>query len=63
LQDAAATETLPPSIERVYDPGAAERVLGFRCRTDFAAVLGALRSDTPLPFRHDPAYFSPLLQG
>jgi nucleoside-diphosphate-sugar epimerase len=50
---------LPQSIGRVYDPGRAERVLGFRCRTDFAAVLHALRTDGPLPFTHDPAYVSP----
>lgn len=54
---------LPDSIERVYDPGAAERVLGFRCRTDFAAVLAALRAGAPLPFAHDPAYRSPLVEG
>jgi nucleoside-diphosphate-sugar epimerase len=50
---------LPKSIGRVYDPGRAERVLGFRCKTDFSAILGALRAGTPLPFTHDPAYVSP----
>jgi UDP-glucose 4-epimerase len=50
---------LPASISRVYDASAAERVLGFRPRTDFAAVLAALRSGAPLPFAHDPAYTSP----
>jgi UDP-glucose 4-epimerase len=52
--------SLPRSIDRVYDPTRAERELGFRCRTDFAAVLAALRADVPLPFQHDPDYSSPL---
>ena len=56
---AARGWTLPTEIDRVYDPGLAERVLGFRCRTDFAAVLEALRSGDPPPFTHDPAYVSP----
>jgi UDP-glucose 4-epimerase len=30
------------SIDRVYDAGLAERVLGFRCRTDFQTVLDRL---------------------
>ena len=50
---------LPRSIERVYDPSKAERLLGFRCRTDFAAVLRALESGEQLPFAHDPSYVSP----
>jgi nucleoside-diphosphate-sugar epimerase len=50
---------LPRRIGRVYDSGLAERVLGFRCRTDFAAVLAALGTGGELPFRHDPAYVSP----
>jgi UDP-glucose 4-epimerase len=50
---------LPESIGRVYDAGLAERELGFRCRTDFSAVLDALRTGAPLPFAHDPAYESP----
>jgi hypothetical protein len=33
--------------------------LGFTCRTDFAAVLAALRHGDNLPFTHDPAYVSP----
>jgi UDP-glucose 4-epimerase len=52
---------LPRSIGRVYDPGHAERRLGFRAQTDFTAVLDALRRDGPLPFVHDPAYVSPML--
>jgi UDP-glucose 4-epimerase len=50
---------LPASIGRVYDPAKAERLLGFRTRTDFAAVLQALRTGAPLPFAHDPDYVSP----
>lgn len=53
---------LPASIGRVYDPGKAERLIGFRARTDFAAVLVALRSDAPLPFAHDPDYVSPSMR-
>ena len=56
---AARGWVLPERIGRVYDPGRAERVLGFRARTDFAAVLAALRTGAPLPFAHDPAYTSP----
>jgi nucleoside-diphosphate-sugar epimerase len=51
--------TLPASLDRVYDPSRAERLMGFRCRTDFAAVLDAIRSGGELPFAHDPAYVSP----
>lgn len=51
---------LPQRIGRVYDAGRLERELGFRCATDFAAVLDALRRDAPLPFAHDPAYVSPM---
>ncbi len=50
---------LPASLGRVYDPSLAAQQLGFRCRTDFAAVLQALRENAPLPFAHDPAYTSP----
>jgi UDP-glucose 4-epimerase len=50
---------LPASIGRIYDPGKAERLLGLRAVTDFAAVLSALREGTPLPFAHDPDYVSP----
>jgi UDP-glucose 4-epimerase len=56
---AARGWTLPARIGRVYDPSRAERVLGFRAATDFAAVLDTLRSGAPLPFAHDPAYTSP----
>ena len=58
---AQAGWTLPASIDRIYDPGRAEQRLGFRCRTDFAAVLDALRCGSPLPFDHDPSYVSPAL--
>ena len=50
---------LPQSIGRVYDPAAIERDLGFRCATDFAAVLAALEEGGPLPFAHDPGYVPP----
>ncbi len=50
---------LPERLDRVYDPSHAERRLGFRCRTDFAALLAALAEGRPLPFVHDPTYVSP----
>ena len=50
---------LPTSIGRVYDSSQAERLLGFRCRTDFGRVLETLRQGEPLPFADDPAYVSP----
>ncbi|HEX8309101.1 MAG TPA: NAD(P)-dependent oxidoreductase [Allosphingosinicella sp.] len=56
---AAAGWTLPARIDRVYVPQAAEARLGFRCRTDFAAILAALAAGGPLPFVHDPHYVSP----
>jgi UDP-glucose 4-epimerase len=56
---AARGWSLPASIDRVYDPSRAERRLGFRCRTDFAAVLAALEHGGDLPFAHDPSYVSP----
>ena len=52
---------LPRSIGRVYDSVRAERAIGFRAETDFAAILRAIRDDGPLPFAHDPAYASPML--
>jgi UDP-glucose 4-epimerase len=60
---AKAGWSLPARIDRVYDPAKAERLLGFRCRTDFAAVLSALESGAPLPFTHDPSYVSPVTLG
>lgn len=56
---AAAGWTLPTRIDRVYDSAAAQAELGFRCRTDFAAILAALAEGRPLPFVHDPHYVSP----
>lgn len=50
---------LPDHIDRIYDAGKAERLLGFRAKTDFASILQALAEDRPLPFRHDPSYTSP----
>ena len=60
---ARAGWTLPAHIDRVYDPGLAERLLGFRCRTDFAAILRALEAGEQLPFAHDPSYVSPIVAG
>ena len=51
--------SLPRRIGRIYDASHAERTLGFRCQTDFAAILAALRSGTELPFAHDADYTSP----
>lgn len=56
---ASAGWRLPDHIDRVYDASKAERLLGFRCRTDFRAVLDALRDGAPLPFTHDAAYVPP----
>jgi UDP-glucose 4-epimerase len=50
---------LPERIDRIYDPARAEARLGFRCATDFAAILSALAAGRPLPFIHDPNYVSP----
>lgn len=50
---------LPRKIGRVYDPYALERDLGFRCQTDFGAVLAALRANAVLPFTHESGYESP----
>lgn len=52
---------LPEYIERVYDPAKAQHLLGWRARTDFAAILEALRADGPLPFADDPGFVSPIL--
>lgn len=60
---AQARWSLPAYIDRVYDPSRAEARLGFRCRTDFAAVLDALRRGERLPFAHDPSYVSPKESG
>ncbi|WP_119084674.1 NAD-dependent epimerase/dehydratase family protein [Altererythrobacter sp. B11] len=54
---------LPASLGRVYDPARVEARLNFRCRTDFAAVLAALRAGAPLPFVHDVRYVSPKEAG
>ncbi|RYE82633.1 MAG: NAD(P)-dependent oxidoreductase, partial [Myxococcales bacterium] len=51
--------SLPARIGRVYDAAHIEQSLGFRCATDFAAILTALRDDAPLPFAHDAGYVSP----
>jgi nucleoside-diphosphate-sugar epimerase len=51
--------SLPASIGRVYDASAIESGLGFRCATDFAAILAAMRAGDELPFDHDADYVSP----
>jgi nucleoside-diphosphate-sugar epimerase len=56
---AARGWSLPASIGRVYDAGAIELGLGFRCVTDFSAILAALRENGPMPFQHDASYSSP----
>ena len=56
---AARGWVLPQSIGRVYDPSAIERDLGFRCATDFTAVLAALREGREMPFIHDRSYVPP----
>jgi len=54
--------SLPASIGRVYDASRIERELGFRCETDFAAILSALREGAEHPFEHDANYTSPAQQ-
>ncbi|QIG81201.1 NAD-dependent epimerase/dehydratase family protein [Stakelama tenebrarum] len=56
---AARGWTLPASIGRVYDPGLAERRMGWRAQTDFRAVLDAMARGDTLPLPHDAAYVSP----
>jgi nucleoside-diphosphate-sugar epimerase len=56
---ARAGWTLPSHLDRIYDPSLAERELGFRARTDFAAILEAIEQGGQLPFVHDPSYVSP----
>ncbi len=60
---ARAGWVLPATIERIYDPAKAQIMLGWRAKTDFASVLGALRSGAPLPFAHDAAYVSPMMRA
>lgn len=50
---------LPRYIDRVYDPGKAERLLGFRAETDFGSILDALEKGASMPFVHDGDYVSP----
>lgn len=52
---------LPATIDRVYDSSHAERVLGFRCRTGFGAMLEAMRRGAAFPVEHDLACVSPAL--
>lgn len=55
--------TLPATLGRVYDSARIERELGFRCRTDFAAILEALRTDAPMPFEQVEPFVSPSIAG
>ncbi|VWX53437.1 NAD(P)-dependent oxidoreductase [Novosphingobium sp. 9U] len=57
---AAADWVLPDRIERVYDPAKAERLLGWRARIDFGAILQALRRGDDLPLGHDTDWVSPI---
>lgn len=54
---------LPDYIDRIYDPAKAERLLGWRAETDFAAILLALAKGMQMPFAHDPSYTSPKEQS
>ena len=54
--------SLPAGIGRIYDAARIERDLGFRCSTDFAAILEALRAGGEPPVDHDPDYTSPAQQ-
>lgn len=56
---AARGWVMPQSIDRVYDAGLAERHLGFRAATGFAAMLESLRAGLPSPIVHDAGYTSP----
>ncbi|WP_404479729.1 NAD-dependent epimerase/dehydratase family protein [Novosphingobium sp. BL-52-GroH] len=58
---ARAGWVLPERIERIYDPAKAQRLLGWRAHTDFAAILTALREGGEMPFTHDPDWLSPVL--
>ncbi len=52
---------LPGTIDRVYDPAKAQRLLGWRAQVDFAAVLKAMAAGAELPFSHDSSWLSPIL--
>jgi UDP-glucose 4-epimerase len=60
---AARGWVLPDHIDRIYDPAKAERLLGWRAETDFAAILSALAHGAQMPFAHDPSYISPKEQS
>lgn len=59
---AARGWSLPDRIGRVCDASLIERDLAFRCRTDFASVLDALREGRRSPVAHDATYVSPALE-
>jgi len=54
---------LPERIDRVYDAGKAQRLLGFRAHTGFGTILDALARGEAPPVVHDPAYVSPAVGG
>jgi UDP-glucose 4-epimerase len=60
---AAKGWVFPDHIDRIYDPAKAERLLGWRAETDFAAILSALAKGMQMPFAHDPSYISPKEQS
>lgn len=60
---AARGWALPATIARVYDASKMTRDLGFTCKTDFAAILAALRDGEPLPFAHQSGYVSPVINA
>ena len=60
---AAKGWVMPDHIDRIYDPAKAERLLGWRAETDFAAILSALAKGTAMPFAHGPSYTSPKEQN
>ncbi|AHE53089.1 NAD-dependent epimerase/dehydratase family protein [Sphingomonas sanxanigenens] len=47
---AARGWVLPRRIDRVYSAARSERLLGFRCRTDFRTLLDGMAGGAPLPF-------------
>ncbi|MBR0552147.1 NAD-dependent epimerase/dehydratase family protein [Stakelama marina] len=56
---AARGWVLPDTLGRVYDASRIERDMGFRCKTDFAAILDAMQRGGELQAAHDANYVSP----
>jgi hypothetical protein len=57
------SRSLAARASRIYDASLIASDLGFRCTTDFAAILDALRTRQLLPITHDPDYVSPVLSA